>query len=117
MAGPLSIRRSAGNFVFTIEDGDTESDVVSIEGASFGLLFAPAEFDGSSITYNVYYTDKNTPVAYPLGDGSGGTVTTVIAAGEPQPVDPIVFGARWLQLVSNAAQSGADAVFRIGAKG
>lgn len=121
--GVLAIKRSPENRPVTIADGESTSNVIDIENAAYGGIFADASFDGASLTWEAAYTergadrtDPSTFTWFDVTDGSGAAVTTTIGSGDYAPLSPYLFGARFLRATSNTSQSG-DGLLTIVLKG
>ena len=98
-----------------ILDTEDTAPPVSLEGASFGGVFAEDSFDGSSLTWEVtHYTDRDPDpdnwAWFAATDGAGTPLETTIAAEEYAPLPPELFGARYVRAVASGVQSSGDGV-------
>ena len=103
--------RSPWSVAVTIPDTEDTGSPVSLEGASFGGIFAEASFDGSSLTWEVtHYTDKDPDPDnwdwFGATDGLGSPLTTQLSARDYAPLPPELFGARYVRPVSSGANTG-----------
>lgn len=93
----------------TIANGATDSDVLDTEGLVIVGFMVPAEYDGASFTLKGSAVAGSGLLAVYDSDGTIMTVTT--AASRFVPINPAsTYGIRYLQIVTNIAQTGATVV-------
>lgn len=98
----------------TIADGATTSDVVDLDLYLLAGLRVDAEYDGTGVTFQA--ADEPDGTFLDCYDSSGTQITVTLVANSARQVilEPQTFGgARFLRLVSNTAQDGADAVIEL----
>lgn len=90
-----------------IEDGETTSTALDIRNMAFLGAILPATFDGTGFSFTVSHDNVT---YYPLSDVDGAAIAVAsVAAGDAIDLPTELAAWPWIKLVSNGAQSGADA--------
>lgn len=110
---PVALQRIPWSQRVLFPNNGTVSQAVEIEGAAWGSLYVPSDFDGTTLTFHAAHTkgtdfaDQSTFTWFPCKDGAGSNITLTVAAGDCVPLDPRLFGARYLRVTSGTTQSPA----------
>jgi hypothetical protein len=97
-------------------DADLTSDSLCIAGAAMGMIWIPANFDGTQIIYHVCATKDGTFL--PLGQISdGAALTHTVAASKAFPMPEAAFGAAYVKVETVTDQATTDTVFIFQTKG
>lgn len=93
----------------TIASGATISDAAQIEGATLIGLILPAEFDGTTLTFQV---SQDNATFVPLSkDTDGAAYSLAAGASKAYSLDPALFLPwAYVKLVAGTAQTGASVV-------
>lgn len=123
MPGALTRRGSPRNRKVNIADTATAgTEVVNLEGATSGSVFADTSFDGSAITFQSAMSGKLNGVPlneqtagtgwvwFTAKDGAGNNISVSVSAGQSAPLPSSLFGLRYIRPVSGTAQTGAGFV-------
>ena len=108
---PVALTRIPWSQRVSIANAATVSQAVEIEGAAWGSVYIPSDFDGTTLTFHAAYTkgtdfaDQTTFTWFPCKDGAGSNITLTVAAGDCVPLDPRLFGARYLRVTTNVSQT------------
>lgn len=91
----------------TVADGGTTSDVLVLDGAAIGMIFLPASFEGTSVTFTVSSAYDGTYVGYE--DAAGNAVALVVESSKAYALPEGLFGAPFAKLVVSQ-QTGAASI-------
>jgi hypothetical protein len=91
------------------------TDAMSIEGASFGMLYVPSNFDGTDLLFHVCSTVNGTYL--PLLNDAGVAIQYVTAASKAVALPPELFGAAYFKIETVTDQATSDTVFLVTTKG
>lgn len=93
-----------------IENGASESVVVSLKDNAIVGIETDTDFDGTSLTINMGSAADRVKTS----SLDGAPVSVTISANQFAPVNPqVTLGPTHVKLVSSATQSGADTVVRL----
>jgi hypothetical protein len=112
---PGAIVRTTWKENLTVATGETTSSAAEIWDASFGMLYIPAEFNGTTITFTVCDTIDGTYLGVKEENGSDTSLT--VAASTAVAIPSEVFAAPYLKIVCGSAQTTTPTVFRLSLKG
>ena len=116
MATGVAIERRLGPVITaTIAVGGTTSEIVNVSEAAIGMVYLPATFDGTTITFLCSPTYGGTYVA--LEDASSNAVSITTAASQCFTIPEAVFGAGFIKLVAGSTQTTTDTDILITLKG
>jgi len=85
------------------------------DGYAMGMVFLPATFDGTTVTFTCCDTYGGTYV--PLEDSSSAAVTITTAASQCFALPEALFGAPYCKIVAGSSQTTTDTVFTVSLKG
>lgn len=89
----------------TILNGQTESSIVDLKGTTSAVLYIPASFTGTSISFQTSFDNGDT--FFVLQDGNGNPVSPSVSPSISVPLSPQQFyGIRLLKIVSGSAEVG-----------
>jgi len=100
----------------TIASGQTKSGVIDLSGVDPCGFFLPAEFDGTTLTFEAAASANGT--FYPVYDDSGSLYTLTVDDGRAvglRNLAPLA-GFRFIKLVAGTSQSTTDTVITIAAR-
>jgi hypothetical protein len=104
------------NLQFTVNAGETVSNSVDLGGTEMVGLFIPAEFDGTTLFFEVSTSLTGTYVPLRNGDGSRFDIVTAASNYEPIRSLAVIAGVRFVRLVCVTAQSTTSTVFTIASR-
>ncbi len=95
--------------VATIANGGTVSGEIDLQGRGVVMLILPAAFTGTAITFQSSTTSGGTfQAVYSVANAA---MSVTVTQGRNYGIDPAdLLGARFLKLVSNAAEGAARTI-------
>jgi hypothetical protein len=97
----------------TIANGQTDSNVVDLNGLELVGFFIPSNFTATSLTIQTSTAVNGTFVI--AQDGFGSTFTIPVAAGKYVPINNfnVIAGLRFIKLTAGATQTPSDAIITL----
>lgn len=96
----------------TIANGETTSEEVDLKGAQLSGLIVPAEFNGTTITFQAASESGGTFYTIQNGAAEAAAYTITTTASRFVPIDNLAIfaGVRHLKVVCGTAQTGATTI-------
>ena len=92
----------------TIADGETESVALDCKTLTPWVMYIPAAFDGTGISFQASHDDSTYYVLY---DHDNVQVTMTVAASRAYRMPTDVIGARYYKVVAGTLQTGASNIY------
>lgn len=94
--------------VATIANGGTTSSVVDLQGRGVVAIIIPAAFTGTAITFSMSHNNVTFQVCYNTANTA---LTATVTQGRTYMIAPTdLIGARYLKIISNAAEGAERAI-------
>lgn len=107
----LNINRRIGLKDIDLLDGQTESAIINLQNEKITYIVIPASFTGTSISFKVDSDGTSSNMVAYNNASTGALISITVTAGESYAWNINDFaGVMYLQIVSNASQTG-DVIF------
>jgi len=91
-----------------IADGETDSGALDCKTLTPWVMYIPAEFEGTGISFKVSHDDSTYYVLY---DHDNVQVAMTVAASRAYRLPTDVIGARYYKAVAGTSQTGACSIY------